>query len=135
MTKGAKDPPVETNVIPENVRQFIVERIDSIVHMEALLLLFRNRGNKWDAASAANRLYVTEKEAAALLNQLWVQGFVVDLKGTYQYRAGDPQFEQLVGEVADAYAKHLLPVTNLIHTKPSARIREFADAFKLRTDR
>jgi hypothetical protein len=35
--------------------------------------------------------------------------------------------------VAALYAANLIPVTNLIHAKPS-RIREFADAFKLRKD-
>ena len=41
----------------------------------------------------------------------------------------------LVGRLARFYGTHLIPVTNLIHGKPVSRIREFADAFKLRKDR
>jgi hypothetical protein len=40
----------------------------------------------------------------------------------------------MIARLADVYARHLIPVTNLIHSKPR-RIREFADAFKLRKDR
>jgi hypothetical protein len=40
----------------------------------------------------------------------------------------------MVDRLADAYARHLIPVTNLIHGKPR-RLREFSDAFKIRKDR
>jgi hypothetical protein len=39
-----------------------------------------------------------------------------------------------VNQVAACYAKYLIPVTNLIHTKPRTRVQEFADAFKLRKE-
>jgi hypothetical protein len=40
----------------------------------------------------------------------------------------------MVERLAGSYANHLIQVTNLIHGKPR-RLREFADAFKLRKDR
>jgi hypothetical protein len=45
-----------------------------------------------------------------------------------------PEEARMVDRLADAYAKHLIPVTNMIHAKPR-RIREFADAFRFRKDR
>jgi hypothetical protein len=38
----------------------------------------------------------------------------------------------MVGEVVEAYSKYLIPVTNLIHSKPQTRVQQFAEAFKLR---
>jgi hypothetical protein len=37
----------------------------------------------------------------------------------------------VIGRVDEVYARQLIPMTNLIHNKPG-RIREFADAFKIR---
>ena len=41
----------------------------------------------------------------------------------------------MLERLAEIYAKHLVPVTNLIHSKPKPRIQEFADAFRLRKDK
>jgi hypothetical protein len=45
-----------------------------------------------------------------------------------------PLRRDVVDRLADAYARHLIPITNLIHDK-QRRIREFADAFRIRTGR
>ena len=47
--------------------------------------------------------------------------------------AGDME-AKLVARLSEVYRRHLIPITNLIHSKPR-RIREFAEAFKLRKDR
>ena len=39
----------------------------------------------------------------------------------------------MVELLAEHYKRHLIPITNLIHAKPR-RIRQFADAFKLKKD-
>ena len=39
----------------------------------------------------------------------------------------------MVALLAEHYKRHLIPITNLIHAKPR-RIRQFADAFKLKKD-
>lgn len=49
--------------------------------------------------------------------------------------AGDASWQQMVDFLAVIYAKHLGPITNLIHTKPKNRVQEFADAFRLRKDK
>lgn len=124
-----------SELIPENVQQFILSHIDSIAHMEALLLLRRNPEEYWDVLSVAHRLYIPEKDADALLTRLCANGFLVETDGKFQYRCCSIDLEEMVALVADVYARHLILVTNLIHSKPLARIREFADAFKLRKDR
>ena len=123
--------------IPEDVRKFILFKIDSIAQMEALLLLRENAQEKWDTATVARRLYISEQETADVLAHLWTQGFLAVNSGTpplYQYSPHSPELGQMVDKMAEVYAKHLVPVTNLIHSKPRTRIQEFADAFKLRKD-
>lgn len=124
-------------LIPDDIRQFILSSIDSIAQLEALLLLRAHPQQKWNVAAVARRLYITEQEALPLLAHLCEQGLLVpsDPKAVeYAYQPQSTQLTQLVDRLAELYAKHLVPVTNLIHSKPRTRIQEFADAFRLRKD-
>ncbi|HZS03243.1 MAG TPA: hypothetical protein VFD58_00075 [Blastocatellia bacterium] len=124
-------------LIPEDVRQFILRNIDSVAQLEALLLLRGSPQSGWCARTAAEQLYIGEQEAAPLLGRLCEQGFVTASSGEparYQYQPDPAELAGMVDRVAEVYAKHLAPVTNLIHARPRSRIQEFADAFKLRKD-
>jgi hypothetical protein len=128
---------MESKFIPQDVAKFILEEIDSVAHMEALLLLRRNPQEQWDIPQLAERLYTSRNQAAELLARLCAQGFVAAEaadQSMYHYRPRSPELRQMLERVADTYAKHLVPVTNLIHSRPRTRIQEFADAFKLRKD-
>jgi len=120
-------------VVPEDVRQFILASIDSVAQMEALMLLRVNAGSGWTAAAIAQRLYITEAEAVPLLDRLCVQRIVAMEAGEYVYRPAEALAE-IVARAAESYARHLVPVTHLIHTRPRTRIHEFAEAFRLRKD-
>lgn len=118
--------------IPVEVREFVLKYIDSIAQLEALLLLRREVSAPWNAATVAKRLYIAEGDALDVLSKLLARGFLKLDRKTYQYQC-PPELDTLLGHVADVYARQLIPVTHLIHNKPG-RIREFADAFKLRKE-
>ena len=119
--------------IPAELRDFIVQTIESVGQLEALLLLRDNPEQAWDAAQLSKRLYVTEAEATSIFAHLIEQGLVIEQDGSCRY---DPQGKQagLIDRLAEAYARQLIPITNLIHAKPR-RIRAFADAFKFKRDK
>jgi hypothetical protein len=126
-----------SNYVPADVAEFVIEKIDSVAHMEALLLLRRNSKEKWSIPGLSERLYVSRNRAAELLARLCAQGIVAADPGDrslYQYRPNSPELHQILNRVADTYAKHLVSVTNLIHSRPRIRVQEFADAFKFRKD-
>jgi hypothetical protein len=50
----------------------------------------------------------------------------------YRYQPASAELIALVNRLTAFYAKHIVPVTNLIHSKPKSRIQEFADAFRLK---
>lgn len=122
------------DVVPKEVRDFIDKHIDSVSQLEALLLLRRNPELKWDAPGTANRLYISEQEAAAVLAKLSAEGLLVaEEGGRYRFGCRTAESHELVDRLAGLYARHLIPVTKLIHSKPD-RIQQFADAFKLRRE-
>lgn len=120
------------DVIPGDVRDFILRHIDSVAQLEALLLLRANSSETWDTTRAASRLYAREPEIRDTLMQLCADGLVACKDDIFRYECS-PDLEAAVTRLADVYRHHLIPVTNLIHTKPR-RIREFANAFKFRKD-
>jgi len=63
------------DIIPEDVKQFILERIDSIAQLEALLLLRDSPQVDWTANAVAKRLYIGEQEARVILQRLCADGF------------------------------------------------------------
>ena len=50
--------------------QFIAENIDSVPHLEALILLWNSRPVSWNLAELASRLYVTPERVHEILNDL-----------------------------------------------------------------
>jgi hypothetical protein len=121
------------DTIPDDVRTFVLKYIDAISEIEALLLLRRESMLLWSAASVAERLYVSDVVAAEVLERLLAHGFIARQGGDYRYECATPELAALVDRTADVYARQLIPMTNLIHSK-SARIRQFANAFKFRKD-
>jgi hypothetical protein len=118
--------------LPEEVRDLVLRHIDSVAQLEALLFL-RGRPNElWDVVSVAKRLYAPAGEMAAALAGLCKDGLLLRQGELYRY-APSPDYHTAVNALAEAYARHLIPITNLIHAKPR-KIKAFSDAFKFRKD-
>ncbi|SFI30530.1 hypothetical protein [Nitrosomonas sp. Nm34] len=120
-------------LIPEEVRQFIIDKIDSVAELEGLLLLRNQAEIEWDSATLARRLYINPQQTQEILAHLHAQGFLAVKENnliSYIYQPNSPELAEMVNRVAEIYAKYLIPVTNLIHNKPQSRVQKFADAFK-----
>lgn len=116
----------------EEVRDLILRHIDTVAQLEALLFLRERPTERWDAVSVAKRLYVPPGEGAAALAGLCNDGFLVREDELYRYA---PAFgdQANVDSLAKTYARQLIPITNLIHSKPR-NTRAFSDASKFRKD-
>jgi hypothetical protein len=120
--------------VPQEVGNFILRHVDSIAQLEALLLLRANPDETWDVATLARRLYATDVEVEQVLLRLCEDGLAIVQDEGYRYQCRTPELQNLVDRLAHTYKRHLIAVTNMIHSKPR-RIREFADAFKFKRDR
>lgn len=120
--------------IPADLRDFILRYIDSVAHLEALLLLRAAPETAWEASLVAARLYTNAEQAGEVLAQLCDEHLLICENGLYRYGGQPPEHIAMIDRLAASYAKQLIPITNLIHSKPR-RIRQFADAFKFRKDR
>jgi 23S rRNA C2498 (ribose-2'-O)-methylase RlmM len=125
------------DLIPEDIRQFILQNIDSIAQWEGLLLLRANADTEWTAETISARLYIDPVEAAALLSHLAAQGFLTKSSSKppgFRFSPKNPELEAMISQMAALYRQYLIPITNLIHGKSKSRIQQFADAFRIRKD-
>jgi len=117
--------------------QFIAENIDSVPHLEALILLWNSRPVSWSLPELTSRLYVTPDRAHEILRDLMRLQLVQEMEGSqarfcYFPRSGEQ--DTLMQEVDSIYRKDLVRVSNMIHSKESSPVREFARAFRFRKD-
>ena len=121
--------------IPDDVRRLIAENIDSIPELEAILLLREYRSTTWTAAQAGGRLYVSKTVAAHILAVLETRGFLTGDQQGYRYSPSSKELESTIDRLAEAYSHYLVAVTQLVHAKPNASVRHFANAFRFRKEK
>jgi hypothetical protein len=119
-------------MIPVDVQEFIARHVDGIAQLEALLLLRREPQTRWDGPSLAARLYISPAEALGVLEHWRGRGLFAFEDPVYAYRPPSEEAAAVVERLAQFYVTHLIPITNLIHSRPAKRIQAFADAFKFK---
>src|SRR5262245_56601578 len=122
--------------IPDDVRQFILENIDTIAQLEGLLLFRAHSAPALTAEDVAQRLYINKQDAEALISHFIARGYlktVNESDNRYIYDTSD-ELKRTIDSVADSYGRYLVPLTHLIHSKRKSKIQKFADAFRIRKD-
>lgn len=122
------------NIIPDHIRQFIYDYIETIAQLEGLLLFRNNPALQIRSEEIAQRLYINNDEARIFLNQLVTRGLLEKSDNMYTYKPASVALKDMVDQIADYYARYLVPLTNLIHSKSKNKVQKFADAFKIRKD-
>lgn len=115
----------------QGARRLIAGAIASVPHLEALLLL-RAEPRAWGEAEVASRIYVAPERAGTVLAELTTCGLLEARDGGHVYHPTDAATASYVDELADAYARHVVEITSLIHSRTDRAARQFADAFLIR---
>jgi hypothetical protein len=124
--------------IPEDARRFVLTSVPSVPFLEALLLMRANPDQHWRPDKLAQRLYIRDKMAQGLLDELCLAGMAARSAapdpGVYRYQPASEGLKARIDQLADLYSKHLVEVTLLIHSSLDRKAQQFADAFRLRKD-
>ena len=121
--------------VPEDLRRFILTSIPSVPSLEALLLLKTDAQRGWKTQEVARRLYMTEGAARDLLAGLCESGMAgTSEPDTWRFLPSSDELRDLIDRLAMAYARDLISVSNLIHSRMGKSAQAFADAFKLRKE-
>jgi hypothetical protein len=119
------------------VDQFILDEIDGVPHLEALLLLRNSQPKEWSLEEMARALYVSLDAARRILEEL-IQKRVISGSGSaerYHYEPAGEEREKLLDAVDGTYRREVVRLSTMIHSKASPGVREFARAFRFTKDR
>jgi hypothetical protein len=113
------------------MKRFILTSIDSIPHLEAVLLLRANPNVDWDVKMVAQRLFICEKKALEIMDDLVKAGFVSLKKNAlYSFEPASDKLREMINDLSGVYYGNLIEITNLIHSKIGKQAQEFGNAFR-----
>jgi hypothetical protein len=118
------------NQIPDDVRQFVFEHVDSVTQLEVLFLLHNHTEREFDAEEVAKELRANIGACAKYLEALTSTGLLKDSDGSYRYEPDSPELDTVIKHLIDSYKIRPHKVMELIFSN-SKKARNFADAFNL----
>jgi hypothetical protein len=124
--------------LTREVDRFVLNQIESVPHLEALLLVWTQRPKSWKTEEIAKALYVPDELAGDILRDLCQRGLLResrDAASTYEYNSGSQEQDDLVAAVNSVYRKELVRISRMIHAKAPSALREFARAFRITKDK
>ncbi len=124
--------------IPPEVRSFIASYIDSLVQLEILLLLAKEPDREWTADRVAAELRISPSWAEQDLKLLCQRGVLTPCSqepAHYRHGASSPQLDLALLALQKEYQARRVTIINLIFAKPIDKLKDFADAFRLRKEK
>jgi DNA-binding Lrp family transcriptional regulator len=118
--------------VPDDVRSFLHEYIDSVVQLELLILLCDEKPRTVEAVAKALR--IEPGWTLEGLEKLSARGLISVTGATYHHGPSTPELEQSIRRAIEAYGQRRVSVVSLIYSRPSDPIRSFAEAFRVRKD-
>jgi hypothetical protein len=124
-----------TSRLPLDIKQFLIDNIDSIAHLEVLLKLFSNPEKNWNAEDLSKEMRSNISAATIQLVNLQRKGLIKsndDL--SYRYEATNAELNKQIENLVLLYHDKPVAVVSCIYEKPTDKLKGFADAFKLKKD-
>jgi hypothetical protein len=122
--------------LPDDVSRFLHQYIDSVEHLEVLLLAQTSPGRTWSAPDMARELYSHPSSITQRFHRLVGSGLLREVSpGVVQYAPRAAELDEIVSRLADVYRERRVAVISLIATKPLANVKAFSDAFRIRRHR
>jgi hypothetical protein len=119
---------------PDAVLQFVGAHIDSVPHLEALLLIWDTAPRAWSVAEVARRMYLADERAERVLQDLVTHRWVLVGESGFAFDASSPD-APMIAHLAAHYRSNLIRIAEIIHRKAPPAVLDFARAFNLRKDK
>ena len=121
-----------------DVYEYILEKIDNVPQLEAIILLWNSRPVGWTSDELASRLYIPADKIADLLQDLVRRQLVQQIPGPqpkFSYFPRNDEQNEWMYKVDVAYRREIVRISTMLHSKTSASVREFARAFRIKKER
>jgi predicted transcriptional regulator len=119
---------------PDEVLAFVDRFIESIEHLEILLLL-AGAEKSWTSFEIFQQIQSSQASVEQRLKSLVATGLLSqDQDGRYRFSPNGEPTRKLVKDLGEAYKTRRLRIIEAIYARKTDAVRTFADAFKFRKD-
>jgi hypothetical protein len=124
-----------TSRLPLDVKTFLMDAIDSVSHLEVLLMLHQQPEKLFSAEAVCKELRSNVHSSSNQLAQLASRGLLkINDNKLYQYGPSSEELNQKVQKLFEIYKEMPVAVVTSIYEKPKDRLKDFSDAFKIKKD-
>ena len=123
--------------IPDELRRFILTSVPSVPFVEAMLLFMAKEDAALSVDEIARGLYLPRGAALQVIEALREAHIVAAdpaQREANRFAPASPELDAMLRNLATFYARDLIGVTDLIHSRTARRAQQFADAFRIRKD-
>lgn len=122
--------------IPDDVRRFILSSALTVPDVEALLIFHECGDAGCEPDLLASRLYIAPSRSDAVVAKLQRLSAIKPVGDTarFLYCPGSAELSRVLDALRLCYARHLVQVTELIHSTETQSAQAFADAFRIRRE-
>lgn len=117
--------------------EFLLKNIDSVPHLEALILFWNSRPVRWTCEEMTSRLYVPFERVGDVLRDLVRLQLVAESETTpprFSYYSRSKEQDDMMRQVDEAYRRDLVRISTMLHEKASPAVRDFARAFRFKKE-
>lgn len=119
--------------IDNETRNFILQNIESVTELELLLLLYAQPG-EWNPDSVSRQMRTNPEAANKTMARLTNLGLLrQNANGGFEC-APSPEMADLLEKLGQSYSQRRSSVIGLIYNKPTERMKDFADAFRIKKE-
>lgn len=112
-----------------------MDTIDSVAHLEVLLMLLNNRDRSFTPEQVCKELRSNLHSAENQLKQLSQRGlFAMKEDKHYQYSPATAEVDKKISRLKSLYEEMPVAIVTCIYEKPQDRLKDLSDAFKLKKD-
>ena len=123
-----------TSGIPQEIRDFLTECIESVSQLELLFLIYENKNIVWTPESISKEMRTHASMAHKQMDILVDKGILRKTDNTYSYSPLKEATNDRVKQLYDLYHVRPVSIVTYIFTKPEDKLKGFADAFKFKKD-
>jgi hypothetical protein len=118
--------------LPDEQKAFIARHIETLAHLEVLLLLCRQPDRAWNARDVTRELRGSQDSVTRWLGHLEVHGLAVNQNGLYRFQPASPELAEQVQALRQVFLDRPLWVIEYIYSRPNPQLLDFVRAFEVR---
>lgn len=123
------------NSLPQDIRDFLSEFIDSVSQLEILLMCSSEPQTAFSPEDISKNLRTHPMTAQKQLQSLVDKGLLASISDhKFIFRPKELELKDLIYKLASSYKIKPVAVVTFIYDKPTDKLKGFADAFKFKKD-